>query len=188
MKTVNLSILLIAMLLGTGCMQSRYITEQYIKTKIETHTPGTNSSIRTYTIYKSEATSSTTHYLELTGYKYNGAKGLVIGADRYYNQRAKLTGLPLTLAEITYIVLDEAQCKALLDNEPKIWNQLLKSERPQMNEAAYVDYTVSDELFISYKRYTTDINASTLNLWVDGEKYSVPAKKITKKLRKFMTY
>lgn len=188
MKTKTLPLFLLAMMLWTGCMQTRYITEQYIKTKIETHTPGTTSSIRTYSIFKSTASSSTSHYLELTGFKYNGTKGLVIGADRYYDQRAKLTGLPLATAEITYIVLDEVQCKALLDSEPLLRAELKKVDRPEASEEIYQDYTIVDDLFISYKRSMSNSNTSHLNVWIDGEKYNISSRTFIRKLKKFIEY
>jgi hypothetical protein len=188
MNLRNTFLLAPVLLFCSSCMHTRSITEQYIKTNIEKHTPLTTSSIRTYSIYRSSVSAATTTYLELTGYKFDGTKGLVIGADRYYRSRAKLTGLPVEGMEVTYLQLTVAECQAILEQEPQIKAQLRAAAKPSMSEEVYQYYTVNDRLFMSYRRTTTSSQPINLDLWIDGFKYSVPAKTFTKKLRKLLTY
>src|SRR5690606_2072376 len=99
----------------SSCMQTRYLTEKYIKTNIEQHKVNEFSSIRTYTIFKGATVGGST-YLELTGYKYASKKALVIGTDDYYAARKKFKEDQTMVANIAYIELNAEQCKAILDN------------------------------------------------------------------------
>lgn len=179
---------LLSIVLCTGCMQTRSITEEYIKNYVEEHVPGSRSAIRTYSIYKSQVTSTSTTYLELTGYKYKGTKGLVIGADRYYRHRAKLTGLPVTGAEVTYITLSMEECEALLAKEAVMRTAIKIADKPIYREEVYEDYTVNDELFISYRKYPGKSTPMWLDIWIKGSKYPIPKTKFLDRLKRFMAY
>lgn len=188
MKLISLLPIALIMTLGTSCTQTRSLTEQYIKTEVEQHDPQARSSIRTYSIYKSPVSSTSTKYLELTGYKYNGTKGLVLGADRYVRYRAKLTGMPVAGTEVTYIVLTEAECQSMLDREPVIKTAVKTAAKAMASEEVYEDYTVNDRLFMSYRKYSGVSTPTKIDLWVEGHKYTLPANTFLKKLRKFMAY
>ena len=163
----RLSFLLVStILLLTGCMQTRYITERYIKNEVEKHEPNNFSNLKTYTIFKGTSYNGSA-YLEFTGYKYLGNKGLVIGADRYYLARQKFQGDKTVIAEIEYVQLTIEQCKAILDNQ-KILADKIKSEKPQLNEEVYHDFTISDDLFISYKKARGSMNVSYMDIWIRG--------------------
>lgn len=182
-----LPIVLIATL-GTSCMQTRNITEEYIKNNIEDHKPGSISSIRTYSIYKTQTTTSTTRYLELTGYKYKGQKGLVIGADLYGRSSAPLTGLPVDQVRVTYVVLSEEQCRQILDNEIVIKTELKNAPKAVVYEEVYSDYSVTEDVFISYRKTMNRSTPTAIDIWVDGHKYSIPGAAFKKKMRKFLSY
>jgi hypothetical protein len=186
-KLLFLPIVLFIMLVSS-CTQTRSLTEQYIKTEVEQHEPRARSSIRTYSIYKSPVSSTTTKYVELTGYKYNGVKGMVLGADRYTRYRAKLTGMPVAGIEVTYVILTEAECQAMLDFEPVIRAALKSAPRGGAGEEVYEDYTVKEGVFISYRKYVGMSSPTKIDLWIDGHKYTLPANTFLKKLRKFMAY
>ena len=179
---------LVLALLCTSCSQTRSITEHYIKNNVEEHVPKERSAIRTYSIYKSMVSSTSATYLELTGYKYKGTKGLVVGADRYYRYRAKLTGLPVEGAEVTYVVLSVEECEALLAKEAVLQTAIKIAEKARTGEEVYEDYTVKEGFFISYRKYPGTSKPMKLDIWVDGFKYTVPARTFVNKLKKFMAY
>lgn len=188
MQFPKLLIIIPVVLFATGCIQTRSLTEEFIKTKVEDHVPGTNSTIRTYAIYQSPAGSSTEDYIELTGYKYNGVKGMVVGADRYYRYRAKLTGLPVEGADVSYVLLSETECRTMLEKEPVIWTLLREAPRAFNSEVAYQDYTVNDRVFMSYRKGAGQSSSSYIGIWVDGHKYNMPSQAFTRMMRKFLNY
>ncbi len=176
----------ISMILLSGCLQTRYITERYIKTNIENHKEGNFSSIKTYSIFQGASISGGS-YLELTGYKNGSTKGLVIGADKIYAARQKFKGDQTLLANITFVELSLAQCKSILDKY-KLLQEKIKLEKPIINEEIYSDYTVSKDLFISFKISKINRSVTFIDFWIDGEKYHVSTKTIMKKLNKFINY
>jgi hypothetical protein len=167
-------------------MQTRYITEKYFKTKIENHNVGEFSTIKTYTIFKG-LSNGRRGYLELTGYKYANSKALVLGADKYYMARQKFKGDQTMIADITYIELNMAQCKDIITNYIILLDKI-KSEKPKMNEEIYHDFTVSKDLFISYRKSSGGSSVFDIDFWIQGEKYPISTQKIIKKLNKFMNY
>jgi hypothetical protein len=189
MRNLKIVISLIICISINGCMSSRNITEKHIKTSIEKHAPGDYSSINIYTIFKG-VTIDRTGYLELTGYKYDNKKGLVIGADKYYLLRQNFKGDYSKLAEITYINLSLAQCKAIIYNY-EIIESKIQASNPIANEEIYHDYTVSDDLFISFKSKfgsSSQTSSRYIYFWINGEKFQVSTYKIMKKLVKFINY
>ncbi len=184
-KQLFFSVIILFFILS-GCMQSRYITEKYIKTKIEKHIEGEFSSIKTYTIFKGVSYGGGA-YLELTGYKYASKKALILGADKYYLARQKFKDDQTVIADITYIELSLAQCKSIVDNYQILLDKI-KEEKPKMNEEIYHDYTVSDNLFISFRKTMGNSSKSYINFWINGEKYIISTNKIMNKLKKFLSY
>ena len=185
MKTIFISSVVLVLLL-TGCKQTRYYTEKYIKTKIENHKESEFSSIKTYSIFKGSSPSGST-YLELTGYKYGSNKALVLGADKYYMDRQKFKGDQTIIADITYIELSLDQCKDIITNY-KVLQDKIKAEKPIMGEEIYHDFTVSNDLFISYRKSKNSTTVTYIDFWVQGVKYRVSTNKIIKKLNAFINY
>lgn len=177
--------LLFITVISAGCMQSRYLTEKYIKTNIENHKVGEFSSIKSFTIFKGTSVDGAS-YLELTGYKYGSTKGLVIGTDKYYTDRKKYKGDNTVVAKIDYITLNTAQCNSILDNYSELQDKI-SNEKPRMSEEIYHDYTVSDDLFISYRR-SSSANSVYIDLWIKGEKFTITTSSFVRKLNKFMEY
>lgn len=169
-------------------MQTRYITEQYIKNNIETHERGALSNIRTYSIHQQATKSTASRYVELTGYKYHGQKGMVIGVDRYYRTAARQTGLPMDMTAYTYVVLTEAEAKAMHNNIATIRGEIKAEARPRYGEEVYVDYTVNENVFISVRRTAGNSRTTVIHLWVKGEKYTLKFSSFPKKLKKFLDY
>jgi hypothetical protein len=181
-----LTITALLTILLSGCMQTRYITEKQIKTKIENHKENQFSTIRTFTVFKGTSYGGGS-YLELTGYKYGNNKALIIGADKYYMARKKFQSDNTVIADITYIELTISQCKSIVENY-KVLQDKIKKERPKMNEEIYHDYTVSEDLFIGYRKSSGNSMVTYINFWVKGEKYRVSTLSIIKNLEKFINY
>ena len=183
-KTICTSIILTFIL--SGCMQMRYITEQQIKNNVENHVPNQVSSIRTYSIFKG-MTFDNSAYLELTGFKYEGEKGLVIGADKYYQARQKFAADPTKIAEISYVRLSNEEVKAILVNY-RLLQAKIKEQKIKANEEVYSDFTVNDNLFISFHKAKFAGNKNYIDFWVNKEKYTLETNTIMGKLEKFMEY
>jgi hypothetical protein len=163
-----------------------YISEKYIKTKIENHNEKQFSTIKTYAVFKGRS-SGDEAYLDLTGYKYADSKALVLGVDKYYKSRQKFKGESAILGDITYIELSKAQCFDIITNY-RVLQEKLNTENLKSSEEVYHDFTVSKDLFISYKK--TSVNSSIVNIdfWVLGDKYSISSKNVIKKLIEFVNY
>lgn len=173
-------------ILFSSCMRTRYTTEKQIKNNIENHKENEFSTIRTITLFKGTAYGGGS-YLELTGYKYDNKKALIIGADKYYMARKKFKEDNTVIAEITYIELTLSQCKSILENY-KVLQDKIKKEKPKMNEEIYHDYTVSDDLFISYRKSSGSSSVKYIDFWIKGEKYRISTNTIMNKLEKFINY
>lgn len=171
----------------SSCMQTRYVTEKYIKKNIEIHNPGKFSSIKLYSIYKGFTDKSQNSYLELTGYKYEDKKELVIAADKYFKARSKYLGDNTTIVEIVFIELNIEQCKSIVENHKILLNKI-KEVKPKRNEVVYQDYSVSDDLFISFRKKKGHGNPTILNLWIQGDKFSINSDLIIDNFEKFLEY
>ena len=181
-----LPILLISTALLSGCMQTRYITEQYIKSEIQQHKEGQFSSISTYSIHKGISLDGSS-YIELTGYKQGDRKGLVIGSDKYYTARKKFAEDKTIIIDYNYIELNISQCQGIIDNY-KILQDKISKEKPKANEEIYHDYAVSGDLVISFKKSMGGSNVNYIDFWVKGHKFRLSTIKVIQKLKKFMNY
>jgi len=168
-----------------SCIQTRYITERIIKNSIETHTPGEFSTIRTFSIYK--LTDTDKRYIEFTGYKYKDKKGKVIGGDRTYRVQKNFKEDNTRIVESDYVHLTENQCAEMLNNYRILQEKISREKKSKMNEEIYYDFTVSDDCFISVRKYTTASTYYT-NIWLKGEKYRVVGTDMVKSLEKFLKY
>ena len=169
-----------------SCLEQHYLTEQYIKTNIENHKEGNTSAIRIYSLYQTTCFNGEA-YIEFTAYKLNGAKGLVIGADKYYLERHRYKGDITVKTAVNYVQLTVSQCQSILDNY-KGMQQRIKGEKPKTNEVAYEDFAVSGDVFISYSKSAVSYGNATINIWVKGEKFSVASASFTDMLTKFINY
>jgi hypothetical protein len=131
--------------------------------------------------------NSGTTRIELTGYKYNGKKGLVIGADRYYTIRYKYSGnVVRVLDDIDYVHVSEEQCNGILAKISELETKI-KAEKPVTDETVYWDYMVNDELILSFAK-GNGASLSLTHIWIKGEKYSVPKTALVSKLKTFLKY
>lgn len=176
----------LAAFLFTGCMRTRYITERYIKNDIEKHIQSEFSTIRTLSVFKG-FTVDRSAYIELTGYKYKDNKALIIGTDKYYMARKKFAGDQTIVADTKYIELSVAQCQLIIDNY-KILQQKVKMEKPGIGEEIYHDFTVANNIYISFKKTPSNSSVLKMNIWINGDKFMISTNTVIKKLEKFLKY
>jgi hypothetical protein len=167
--------------------QSQEPTESFIKNYVEKHEPGEFSTLKTCQLFITPTLNG--GYLELTAYKYNSKKALVISASENFSQPAQ--GQPKTIqGKTVFIQLSIEQAKAISDNYQALISRINEAQ-PILNETVYHDYTASSELFISYRRsYSTFAKqaANYVDLWINGNKFTVHSSEIMKKIDAFLKY
>jgi len=100
---ISLLSFLVALLLS-GCLTTSYLTEQHIKTTIETHEENTFSTIKLFTLFQGKPKVGNGN-LELTGYKWQDKKGLVISIEKKTISKSALRGLLVAESIFHYIEL-----------------------------------------------------------------------------------
>ena len=183
MKTLILC--LFTIIIFVKCSHTRLVTEQFIKNEIEKHENKSFSSIRLYSLYKNKLSDVT--FIELAGYKYNGEKKLVITADKLSNLKKAFKEDETKLRKTRFIVLDEEQCKGILNTYLDLRIRI-ENEKQKRSEDIYSDYTVTKDLFVSFKRMSKNQRMEKMDLWINGEKYTVVTNEIINKLNKFIEY
>lgn len=185
----------LAMVLG-ACKTQNVLSEKYIKTHVESHKTGEFGNLRLYPMIRNSATGSDGK-LELVGYTFEQQKGAVLRITKKKTlamPNAKMPKVPNLQASseatadstVRYIMLSEEQCKAIYDNY-SVLKSKIKEEKPLKGEIVYHDYTVSKDLFVSFRK-TIDQAPTVITFWVDGEKYYVPTKapNFTVRLKNFL--
>jgi len=166
----------------TGCIESRYLTERYVKTNIEQHKEGNFSSIKILSIFQG-VSDDRLAYMEFTGCKYDSNKVLVIGFDKDFMKRKKLMGRKVVEpVDMNYIQVTVSQVKNILDDYKTLQDKI-RVEKPVHNEEIFHDLTVSPDFFISYKK-----PANVTYLWMRGERFEFKTSKLISQLQKFMKY
>ncbi|MBA99627.1 MAG: hypothetical protein CMN34_01730 [Saprospirales bacterium] len=181
-------------LLGSCVVPPRYITERYIKNHIEQHTVGEQSEIKMWWIFDNQVEGDNT-YTEFVGYEYNGERGLVIGAEWLSSTRDQFLGDNTIAIDYHFVELDLKECQSILDNYNILLNKS-KSTKAGKNEFVYHDYTVNEDLVISFRAKGKGMGASSsasqytviIDFWIRGDKYLVDGKNLVKNLREFMSY
>jgi hypothetical protein len=186
MKVAHLIITILFVLSLTNCTPGRYITERYIKTKIESHTEGQFTTIKTKK-FTGVVTVNKNAYIEFTGVKNGNEKLLVIGTDRNYKMRRKFKLAGAVLNDLVYVELTEVQCKTLLENFNKM-KEKKQSASSISPENLYNDFTLTPEIFISCRKISPNNNIESIDLWLKGEKYSLEKEDFTYTLQKFIDY
>jgi hypothetical protein len=187
MKHAGYYIIGLMIFIMAGCSSVRYDTERYIINNIESHQTGDFISIRIMTLYNQANNKDGTH-LEMTAYKYQDKKGLLISAHQYYKdrKRAKKDDTDV-LTNTAFITLDTTQCRAIINNY-NLLETKIKKENAQVDEEVFVDYTVSPDLYISSEKSKGTSIPGDIALWVKGEKYMLSTEALLATLDDFMKY
>ncbi len=186
MKQLIFTLMLFGIILANGCKTVRYDTERYIKNTIETHKSGEFSNVKILSLYNQTSMKDGTH-LKMTAYKYDNQKGLIIAAFQYYLDRKKTKDDGNVNTNTAFIRLDTMQCRAILNNYSKLETRI-KKDVPQLEEEIHEDFTVSDELFISFAKSKHGDVPNYLALWIKGEKYTLSTDALLNNLEDFMKY
>jgi hypothetical protein len=126
--------------------------------------------------------------LEITGFKQNEEKKLVVGVDKYYRQRSRFSTEESIIAKIYYLELTEAEFLTFYNALNNISSRA-SSKIPNKNEQTYSDFTIKKDFFISARRiYGSSPNIFNVNLWINGEKYVMQIKLLQKQLEKFKNW
>lgn len=150
-----------------------YIAERYVKNKIESHVEGEFSTVTTKPLFKN-STSVPSGKIELLGYKYKGAKGVVLTA---YNSNLGMEDTKTIIIELT-----KEQCKTIVDKYDSLTMKSKKGRR-LISETLYNDFTIAPGLFISIVKTST---TPSLFFWVKGDKYKI--KRPTEKIKKLAAF
>lgn len=184
-KTFFTTLTLALLAVTSSCTHTRPLTEQYIKTEVEKHTEGSFSTIKTYSIFKGPSVNKT-GFCDFTGYKYNDTKKLVIGADKYFFVHKNFKEDNTIKYKTDFVELTVEQCNAIITNYQIILDKV-KSESVKGSKEVTHDYTVSKDLFISYKKIGMK-KPVLIDLWIKGTKFSFDSKKTIKFINKFIEY
>lgn len=173
-----------AVALLASCATTSRLTEQVIKTEVEKHQVGFPSTIRTFALYTGTANDGTSA-VEITGFKYDGKKGMVIAAEDRFSRRMRSTGEILPSHKVHYVILDQTHCETFIMWETELAAKIKADQRGlQFGEAVYHDYMIAPELFISY-RYG---NGATFSMWLDGVKFTVDASALINRMLRFTAW
>jgi len=184
-KIKSIVIGVLALVYFTSCnVSTRQITENYIKTEIEDHFVGEQHLSSIHLIFQRTLVDNSQDYVELAGYIGETEKKLIIAADKIYKQRAKFKGDQSLLQEVAFIELTENECKAILKNNKSLFDEINKAEINSRKEKMYSDYTVNENMFVSFsKRKNSKI---AYHIWLYGTKYNINAKTFDESLVNFL--
>ena len=188
-KQLILSLTMITGICFSSCKQSGYITEYYIKNKVEKHVPGEQSTIKTYSIYQgtSKPNKNASSYIELTGIKYHDMKKLITGTDIQPVGKVNLSSGTFVVSAPTYVMLDLSDCNSIVSNYHQLQDANMK-EQPIPSEEIYHDYTASTDLYISFRKAIGHSGNNEIDIWVAEKKFTVKTKKFINKLKRFIDY
>jgi hypothetical protein len=164
--------------------------ETYLKTSVEKHTGGEFSSIKLMAIYNGLCFNGRS--IELTGFKYNNKKGMVLaGSNNPSPQQGTQQAKPEAVkTEGILVVIDEIEARMILDNYKKLLEKI-KADKPGFKETVFQDFTVNDELFISYCRTYSAFQGTSgtyVDLWIKGNKFTMYSVEFIKRMEEFIAY
>ncbi len=146
------------------------VMELYIKTQLEGHTEGTNSSIKILPIHNYQEPMKA-NYLEFAAYKQGSAKTMVILSG---GRTLDKTTRKYNFQSPKFISLSEEQCKKIVEKYEGLIAQV-KGASPIPNETVYADYTVSSEMFISFKTTPKGLwIGSSVDIYIAGTRFNMP--------------
>jgi hypothetical protein len=163
-----------------GCfpLKPRYITEYYIKNYIEKHEPQTYSEVKIVLLYKGK-TRADNLYMEVSAFRLGTKKGLVFGADIIDEARKEVDVKYYTLTEEEVLELEKGYEKAMKN---------IDLSRIGMGEAAYSDYSIGPDFFISIKDTNGKGIDQFVNVWIYKEKFPISSYTFNRIIREFKNY
>ena len=148
---------------------SSNVSERFIKTNIQQHIPNEFNAMNLKTIYKSVG-------FEFIAFKSESRKGMLVRGNKYYDLPKKVESESIIKQEYDFVVLNVDELEDVLTKLSSLSDKIKAKDVKHPDVEEYVDYTVSDEFFISYRK---DIGIkrtpSSINLWISGLKYTIMA-------------
>lgn len=86
-----------------------------------------------------------------------------------------------------FVHLNERECQSIVDNYKSLSEKIKSEKKTKINEEIYYDFTVSDDCFISFRKYTSS-STYIINIWIKGEKYTMKGTDMINSLEKFLKY
>ena len=146
---------------------SSNVSEQFIKNNIQQHIPNEFIAMNLKTIYKSVG-------FEFIAFKSESRKGMLLRGNKYYNLPKKVESESIIKQEYDFVVLNVDELKDILVKLSTLSDKIEAKNVKHPNVEEYVDYTVTEDFFISYRK---DIGIkhkpSSINLWISGLKYTM---------------
>jgi len=199
-----ITIILLSML--PSCYTKKHnITEHYIKVYKQEHKLKEFSNIRIKQIYSNEDyDNSIDSYIEFAGVKYNNQKFLVVGIAKITAEQdmmendiasnaSEVSDAPTSETPVkyqnglSYATLSVEQCMDIVEKIEDLQKRI-KSERTELNENVYFDYTVADDLIISVMKNSDNSTSEFISIWIKGQKHSVRTVDLSNALQSFLKY
>lgn len=156
---------------------SSNVSEQYIKTNIQKHIPFEFNAMNLKTIYKNVS-------FEFVAFKTESSKGMLVRANKYYNLPKKVENETIIMQEYDFVVLNIDELTDVLTKLNSLSAKIEVKEIEHPNIEEYVDYTVSDDFFISYRKDQTSYDKPRfIQLWISGLKYKILASEFSENLQ-----
>lgn len=170
----------------TSCVQPHLVlmNEHFIKNTIQIRGDSIDR-VRATKLQSSyiQYTGSDVAIYEVTGYKYNGKKGVVIGIGMKEIKGVHGNFL-LYDYDMVQINLTADECKKIVDRYSSLLQDLRAQTKPATNEIAYSDLRINNDLFISYSLKSTSM--SNIALWIKGHKMIAPTHTFISALEKYL--
>lgn len=181
-----LIVVMFSLLYFTSCnVSTRQITESYIKTEIEDHIVGEQYYSSIHLIYQRALVDNSQDYVELAGYVGENEKKMIIAADKIYRLRMEYKGDRTLLQQVAFVELSEDECKAILKNNRSLLSEISKAETKSKKEEMYSDYTVNENMFVSFSKKRNSKIA--YHIWLYGVKYNISSRTLNESIEEFLS-
>ena len=148
---------------------SSNVSERFIKTNIQQHIPNEFNAMNLKTIYKSVG-------FEFVAFKAESRKGMLVRGNKYYNLPKKVESESIIRQEYDFVVLNVDELEDVLIKLNSLSAKIKAKDVKHPDVEEYVDYTVSDDFFISYRKdVETYKTPRFIQLWISGLKYNILA-------------
>jgi len=152
-----------------SCMvtSNSYISENYIKTNIQEHIPDKFSKLETNEIY-------TNSNIEFTAFLTEDKEGLLIRGVKYYSTPKIVESERVVYEESNFVILELKDMRKIIAKLQSLKDMATSMKVEDLYELNYVDYTVSNDLFISYQKDVHSFDSlKYIYLWISSLKYTV---------------
>ena len=163
-----------ALMLGSCAITSAVssnLVEQFIKTTLQEHSIGSFSEISMKTLYKGVD-------YEMVAYKTRNEKGLALLSNKYYLANLHLEVLSV-YRDSDIILFSPKEIQQVISIIPELKNQIKLKKVEDPNEEEYIDYTIKDNFYLSYRKDIASAKVpDKINLWIWDVKHTISANEL----------